>query len=114
MMDISHTGGPWHFIEGTTFLSIQGDRGETIFLDIHPEKNREQKCADYKRIVACVNACEGVQQVTFDGGWTADGMNQYANQLEGRLAVLNRNSTKKPYPDYAATVFAGTDKDPKP
>ena len=87
---IASTGGPWHFIEGTTFLSIQGDRGETILLDTSPETNREQKTADYKRIVACVNACEGVRQVTFDGGWTAAGMNDYANELEGRLVVLKR------------------------
>ena len=85
---LEHTGGPWHFIEGVTHLSIQGDRGETIILDTSPEQNRERKSIDYKRIVACVNACEGVRQVTFDGGWTAAGMSQYANQLEGKLAAI--------------------------
>jgi hypothetical protein len=89
LVGFKHTGGPWHFIEGTTCLSIQGDRGETILLDTSPEKNREQKIADYQRIVACVNACEGLSQFAFDGGWTAKGMSKYANQLEGRLALVD-------------------------
>lgn len=55
-----HTPGPWHFLQGATYLSMQGDRAETILFDTSPEVRRAQKCADYERIVACVNSCEGI------------------------------------------------------
>ena len=86
--ELQHTADPWHLIEGVTHLSIQGNRGETIILDSSPEQNRERKTIDYKRIVACVNACSGLSQFAFDGGWTAAGMSRYAAKLEGQLAAI--------------------------
>ncbi len=94
------TSQPWQFIEGATFLSVQGDRGETVLLDIQPEKNREQKTADYKRIVACVNACAGLSQDALDGNWTAAGISAYAKGLEDKLAEFSKqplgNSSPEP------------------
>lgn len=37
---------------------------------------------DMRRIVACVNACEGLSQDALDGGWTANGIRTYAKSLE--------------------------------
>lgn len=41
--------------------------------------------ANSERIVSCWNACEGVDQETLEGGWTAKGMSDYAKSLEQRL-----------------------------
>ena len=47
---------PWHLISGVTYLSIQGDRGETILLDQSPEQRREEKERLYEYIVHVSNA----------------------------------------------------------
>ena len=51
-METKFTPGPWHFISGVTYLSVQGDRAETILLDTSPEMDRERKEADYRLIAA--------------------------------------------------------------
>lgn len=38
--------------------------------------------ANSRRIVACVNACEGVGDDAMYGGWTAAGMSAYTKNLE--------------------------------
>jgi hypothetical protein len=38
--------------------------------------------ADARRIVACVNACDGLPQDALDGGWTALGLSKHAKALE--------------------------------
>lgn len=35
-----------------------------------------------RRIVSCVNACAGLTQDNFDGGWTAIGLSSYTASLE--------------------------------
>lgn len=43
--------------------------------------------ANARRLAACWNACEGLTQDHFDGGWTALGLSKYAKLLEGELAA---------------------------
>lgn len=42
---------------------------------------------DAQRLAACWNACDGLTQDHFDGGWTARGLSKYAKGLEGKLTV---------------------------
>ena len=55
-----HSPEPWHYVTGNTFVSVQGDRADTVYLDTSPERNRPLIEANARRIVACVNAFHGV------------------------------------------------------
>jgi hypothetical protein len=52
------------------------------------ENNPLMREANARRIVTCVNACDGLPQDTLDGGWTAAGMIAYASKLERHNAEL--------------------------
>lgn len=44
--------------------------------------------ANAKRLVNCWNALDGLSDEALGGGWTADGMNAYAKDLEGKVRTL--------------------------
>lgn len=94
---MSHTKEPW-FLDGDerhpdggAFLSayfchVDGGRIGKTFFNCGAD---EDTCrANARRIVACVNACAGLPDDAFDGGWTAAGLSAYAKTLEARSDEL--------------------------
>lgn len=47
-----------------------------------PTEAPEQREANARRIVSCVNALDGLPQDALDGGWTAKGASAHAKRLE--------------------------------
>lgn len=48
----------------------------------------EGSLANARRIVQCVNACEGLPNDALDGGWTAKGASAYAKRLEDAVKAF--------------------------
>jgi len=75
---------PLTFGEGSDREWYIYDADENWIAEAVPsEPGEAEKTA--RRIVACVNACEGLPAGTIDGGWTAAGMSAYARKLEDAL-----------------------------
>lgn len=83
-------------------MSAQHTQGRLITSSIHPgiqalvAKNDANlvvatgaSIADAQRLAACWNACEGLTQDYFDGGWTAKDLSKYARKQEVLLASAN-------------------------
>lgn len=98
MSAVLHTKGPWRVAEMgysthpvyicTEYLRrggpvVHGSAGAIAKLPHSKFHNIE---ANARRIVQCVNACEGLPNDALDGGWTALGMSHYAKSLEDALA----------------------------
>jgi len=82
----THTPAPW-------FTSKPNEGGGTLIKPIPGQviaqcDLSENMEANAKRIVNCVNACEGLPDDCFDGGWTAAGASAYAKKLEVGNAEL--------------------------
>lgn len=45
------------------------------------------EAANARRLVACWNACEGLTQDHFDGGWTAKGLSRHARAMEDKVTT---------------------------
>lgn len=76
-----HTKEPWKFLEPQGVLSCEVVCADGVTI---AEVEYEP---DAHRIIACVNACEGVTQEMFDGGWSAKGISDYAKNLERQRDV---------------------------
>lgn len=82
-----HTKGAWRYLQSR----IAGEF--VIKIDTHPDLAIEIASgidteANAKRIVDCVNACDGLPNDALDGGWTAQGSSAYAKKLEITNAEL--------------------------
>ena len=89
MSDQKHTPEPWKCF-GNNVSAFAGDDSITICLTVqnhNPNYYCDQE-ANSRRIVACVNACEGLSQDALDGGWTAKGISDYAKELEAQRDEL--------------------------
>jgi hypothetical protein len=71
----------------TVIRSLNGAAVIAVAIDFG-ENNPLMREANARRIVACVNACDGLPQDALDGGWTAAGMSAYASRLERHNADL--------------------------
>lgn len=101
-VDISrpHTPTPWAYRatalwygdEGTTHLSISGQSdpdalvGGPIVSATKPSEWADQTKADYARIVACVNACEGISNEALAAGAAPEA----ADTIEAMRAEIER------------------------
>lgn len=87
---VTHEQGPWHYAPpqpGTIFgAEVRGPSGDLICrLSRHPRKGAEAD-ANGRRIVACVNACEGIATDQLAGLLNAT--QQDRRQRDALLAVL--------------------------
>ncbi|MEF2265384.1 hypothetical protein V3C40_01210 [Janthinobacterium sp. LS2A] len=66
------------------------------------------RTANARRLAACWNACDGLTQDHFDGGWSAKGLSEYAKQVENTLAAARALLAEvvKPHDDHVAAVTA--------
>ena len=72
MVDQTHSRGPWRIGEGGSIYCSPtkvtlGGVVCTVTDPDHPSAN-----ADARRIVACVNACEGISSEALEAGWVGD------------------------------------------
>lgn len=89
---MKHTKEPWTLTDGGTFVEVIA--GEKTVL---PAIRKSEAGEDFRRIVACVNACTGLPNDALDGGWTAAGLSAYAKQLEqqrGELVAALKEAAK--------------------
>ena len=85
-----HTKEPWIVAEESfdndgiqeSVIRALGGRAVIAVTIEFGENNPNMREANARRIVACVNACAGVTDEQFDGGWTAQGISKYAVSLE--------------------------------
>ena len=77
---MSHTPEPWPAPHPRGFRDPEPILSE-LDLGILSE-------ADYARARACVNACAGLTQDHFDGGWTAAGLSAHAKRVEDQRDAL--------------------------
>lgn len=80
-----HTKEPWHTgADNKLDLIIYDKDGWAISnaITYHGHHLVDEAKSNARLIVACVNACAGVPNDSFDGGWTALGMSQYAKKIE--------------------------------
>lgn len=89
------TKGPWIVSDSRPndyALSIHGaqtgDSGFPVVADVCERTVNGTHQSNARRIVTCVNACEGLPQDALDGGWTAAGISAYAARLEQQNAIL--------------------------
>ena len=62
-----HTKGPWHIVEGRTHGSLEVFSVDTAIAEIWRRGNASLEMANARRIVACINACEGFSIEELDG-----------------------------------------------
>lgn len=64
--------------------------------------------ANARRMVACWNALDGLQDDALGGGWTAAGMNAYAKGLENKLAAAQDLLVEvvRPHDDHVKAAHA--------
>lgn len=94
-MTATYTPGNWDLApveDGPIrkFVLIDEDRNSllTIVYDEGVPFAAFYRDADARRVVACVNALDGLPQDALDGGWAAKGASAYAKRLEGINADL--------------------------
>lgn len=61
------TDGPWHIVEGRTHGSLEVFSVDTAIAEIWRRGNASLEMANARRIVACINACEGFSIEELDG-----------------------------------------------
>lgn len=62
-----HTKGPWHIVEGRVRGGLEVFAGETAIAEIWRRGNASLEMANARRIVACINACEGFSIEELEG-----------------------------------------------
>lgn len=62
-----HTKGPWRIVEGRTHGSLEVFSGDTAIAEIWRRGNASLEMANARRIVACINACEGFSAEELQG-----------------------------------------------
>lgn len=93
MSEQKHTPEPWYF---DTKSRVGVDDLSICAVDAIDEYRPggwdfgETSEANARRIVACVNACEGLSQDALDGGWTAKGISDYAKKLEAQRDAIEK------------------------
>jgi hypothetical protein len=85
MTSVDHTKGLLH--EGK-YGVVHDSNGDMLRVNGLALSGSYISEANSKRIISCWNACEGIDQETLDGGWTAKGMSDYAKQLEAQRDEL--------------------------
>lgn len=63
--ETKHTPEPWTFSIGDSHLYLRGDNGNIVARSLELSDNGAQK-ANFRRIVACVNACAGLPTATLE------------------------------------------------
>ena len=76
------TDGPWHVVEGRTHGSIEVFSGETAIAEIWRRGNETLEIANARRIVACINACDGFSIEELDGA------NLFKDSIESDAEIL--------------------------
>ena len=59
--------GPWRIVEGRTHGSLEVFSGDTAIAEIWRRGNASLEMANARRIVACINACEGFSAEELQG-----------------------------------------------
>lgn len=85
-----HTSGPWQArADNENPFSAWSVYGVSTWGSSEFICQTSGNCtANAKRIVACVNACEGISTQEIDGGWTARKLDAYAKSLEQQIDAL--------------------------
>ena len=85
---MSHTPEPWAVSDspyGAIISTASRELRQSWCVsteDTGRKYSAEIAVANARRIVACVNACAGIEQEDFDDGWRAQGLSAYASALE--------------------------------
>ncbi|WP_395406257.1 hypothetical protein ACHMW6_06190 [Pseudoduganella sp. UC29_106] len=68
-------------------IRIEGDTNAQALTGFVGAPDDTQSRATARRLADCWNACNGLTQDHFDGGWTAKGLSRHASAMEDRLAM---------------------------
>lgn len=78
-----HTNEPWSLLpDGLTIVDSNNQEIATVCCRHKRLDDTGETRANANRIVSCVNALEGVPKDALDGGWSAEGISEYAKSLE--------------------------------
>lgn len=98
-----HTPGPWHIVEGRTYGSLEVFSEDTAIAEIWRRGNASLEMANARRIVACINACEGFSTEELDGA------NLFADSIASDAEIIALKKQRDELLEavqYAADVFA--------
>lgn len=100
-----HTKEPWKVAEEGEFIAVVDDSGFTVL----PDMRISQYADDFRRIVACVNACSGMDDPEAHITLLEDNANDagmYKHQRDELLAALNEIMKFADEPEYGIAARA--------